>query len=169
MSVRRAIRSRYAAFRKRIIFRLINFWPPFLGAGIRVTRSRIVDGIVEVRLKLRWWNRNYVGTHYGGSLYSMCDPFFMLILMEHLGSGFTVWDKAATIRFRTPGRGTVRATFEIPFDEIERIREEAIRDGKSEPVFTAQVLDEDEQVVAEVEKRVHVKKNRKKKAPPRPS
>ena len=169
MSLLTLFSARVRRIRKRIIFALINFWPPYLGSGIRVTRNDISAGVIEVRMKLHWWNRNYVRTHYGGSLYSMCDPFYMLILMEHLGPGFTVWDKAATIRFRKPGTGTVRARFEIPPDEIATIRENAIREGKVEPVFTAQVLDDDGQVIAEVEKRVHVKKNRKKKAPSRPS
>ena len=73
-------------------------------------------------MKLRWWNRNYVGTQFGGSLYSMCDPFFMLILVEALGPRYVVWDKAATIRFRRPGRGTVHATFHIPQERIDEIR-----------------------------------------------
>lgn len=167
--LRQTLTRRARAFRKWLIFRFINLWPPFAGAGIRVTRNDIASGVIEVRLKLRWWNRNYVGTHYGGSLYSMCDPFFMLILMEHLGPGFTVWDKAATIRFRKPGRGIVRARFEISSEEVDEIRETATREGKAEPLFVARVIDSEDQIVAEVEKLVHVKKNRKKKAPPRPS
>lgn len=155
--------------RRWLIFRLINYWPPYLGSGIRVTRLALPEGIVEVELKFRWWNRNYVGTQYGGSLYSMCDPFYMLILMENLGSRFIVWDKAATIRFRSPGRGAVRARFEITPEEIEQIRQSALRDGKVEPRFVTQVVDEAGQVIAEVEKLVHVKKEKKKRAPPRPS
>lgn len=158
-----AIARHWRTFRKRLIQRLINVWPPYLGAGIRVRRLDLAGGVVEVEMKLRWWNRNYVGTHYGGSLYSMCDPFFMLILMEQLGGKFIVWDKAATIRFRKPGRGTVRARFEISADEVERIRATAMADEKAEPRFVTLVLDEDDQVIAEVEKLVHVKRDRKKR------
>ena len=92
--------------------RLINLWPPFLGAGIRVTRIAPGWREVDVEMKLRRWNRNYVGTHYGGSLYSMADPFFMLMLIENLGREYIVWDKSASIRFRKPGKGVVRA--ELP-------------------------------------------------------
>jgi acyl-coenzyme A thioesterase PaaI-like protein len=153
----------FHALKRRLIFRLINFWPPHRGAGIRVKHLDLVGGVVEVEMKLRWWNRNYVGTHFGGSLYSMCDPWFILILIEHLGPGFTVWDKSATIRFRKPGRKTVRARFEIAAEEIDRIRDEATRQGKSEPHFVVRVIDVDDQVIAEVEKVVHVKRDKGKR------
>jgi len=149
--------------RKRLILRFINLWPPYLGPGIRVRRIDLARGLVEVEMRLRWWNRNYVGTHYGGSLYSMCDPFYMLILMEQLGARFTVWDKSAAVRFRKPGRGTVRARFEITPEEIEQIRATAMREGKAEPVFVARVVDTEGQLIAEVEKLVHVKYEKKKR------
>jgi hypothetical protein len=90
---------------KRYIGILLNVWPPFLGAGIRVNRFQPDWKGIEVEMKLRRWNSNYVGTHYGGSLYSMADPFYMLMLIENLGSDYIVWDKSATIRFKKPGKG----------------------------------------------------------------
>jgi acyl-coenzyme A thioesterase PaaI-like protein len=89
--------------KKRLLLRTINAWPPFLGAGIRVTR--LGPHAVDVEMKLRFWNRNYVGTHFGGSLYAMTDPFFMLMLIENLGPEYIVWDKTATIRFKEAGTG----------------------------------------------------------------
>src|SRR5512142_1908587 len=100
--------TRWQRFREQ----LINFYPPLLGAGIRSTR--IDDLTTCVELKLTAFNRNVVGVHFGGSLYAMCDPWFMLILMRALGPGYIVWDKAASIQFLQPGRGTVTATFHIP-------------------------------------------------------
>lgn len=111
-----------------------------------------------VRMKLRWWNRNYFGTHFGGSLYAMCDPFFALILAQRLGSGYIVWDKAAAIRFVRPGRGTVSARFEIPADEVEAIRRAADQAGKVEPEVTVEVVDEAGEVVARVEKTLYVRR-----------
>ncbi len=147
---------------KRLMLRLLNLYPPYLGAGVHVKTSPDLR-TYEVRMKLRWWNRNYVGTHFGGSLYSMCDPFFMMILMEALGRGYIVWDKAAAIRFRRPGKGTVRAVFQIPPERVEEIRAEADAGGKVEPVFTVEVVDEHGEVVAEIEKLLYV---RRKDAPP---
>jgi hypothetical protein len=87
----------------------------------------------------------------------MCDPFFMLILIQALGRGYVVWDKAATIRFRRPGKGTVRATFHIPQERVEEIRAAADRGEKIEPVFTVEVRDGQGEVVAEVEKLLYVR------------
>ena len=142
--------------RKTLLLRLLSLWPPYLGAGIRVRPSKDLR-TYEVRMKLRWWTRNYVKTQFGGSLYSMCDPFFMLILMEGLGRGYIVWDKAATIRFRRPGKGTVRATFHVPQERIDEIRAAADRGEKVEPVFQVDILDEEGEVVAEVEKLLYIR------------
>jgi acyl-coenzyme A thioesterase PaaI-like protein len=150
---------------RRLLYRLLSLYPPYLGAGVRVWVSPDLHTF-EVRMKLRWWNRNYVGTHFGGSLYAMCDPFFMLILIEALGRDYIVWDKAATIRFRRPGRGTVRATFHIPPERVEEIRAAADAQGKVEPTFQAEIVDERGEVVAEVEKLLYV---RRKDAAPVPS
>lgn len=142
---------------RRWLIRLMNVFPPYLGAGIRVRPNADLSAF-DVRMKLRWWNRNYVGTHFGGSLYSLCDPFFMLILFEALGRDYIVWDKAATIRFRRPGRGTVHARFEIGPERVAEIRAAADRDGKVEPTFTAEVKDDEGQVIAEVEKLLYVRR-----------
>jgi len=143
---------------RRWKLRLLNVYPPYLGAGVRIRRIAQDLRTFEVEMKLRWWNRNYVGTHFGGSLYSMCDPFFMLILIEALGREFIVWDKAAQIHFRRPGRGTLRATFHISEERIEAIRQEALSQGKVEPTFEVEVLDEAGEVVARVEKLLYVRR-----------
>src|ERR1041385_6706004 len=106
------------AARSRKLRRFINFYPPYLGAAVRVTHITEDFRRVEVEMPLRFYNRNYVGTHFGGSLYAMCDPFYMLMLMNILGPGYIVWDKAATIRFKRPGSGLVKATFTIPEEKI---------------------------------------------------
>jgi acyl-coenzyme A thioesterase PaaI-like protein len=139
------------------MMRLLSLYPPYLGAGVRVHAAADLRTF-EVRMKLSRFNRNYVGTQFGGSLYSMCDPFFMLILAEALGRDYIVWDKAATIRFRRPGRGTVRATFHIPPERIAEIRAAADAQGKIEPAFEVAVLDDAGEIVAEVEKLLYVRR-----------
>ena len=143
---------------RRWKLRLLNFYPPYLGAGVRIRHIAQDLRTFQVEMKLRWWNRNYVGTHFGGSLYAMCDPFFMLILMEGLGRDFIVWDKSAQIHFRRPGRGTMRANFHISEERIEAIRRQALSQGKVEPTFEVEVLDEAGQVVARVEKLLYVRR-----------
>jgi hypothetical protein len=144
---------------RTLLLRLLSWYPPYLGAGIRVKSSRDLRTF-EVRMKLRWWNRNYLGTHFGGSLYSMCDPFLVLILSGALGRDYVVWDKAAAIRFRRPGTGTVRATFHLPQETIDGIRAAADAGEKVEPSFTVEVLNEAGEVVAEVDKLLYVRRKR---------
>ena len=143
--------TRWQRFRERFI----NFYPPLLGAGIRA--RRLDERTIRVELKLTMLNQNIVGTHFGGSLYAMCDPWFMLILMRLLGNGYIVWDKAASIQFLRPGKGKVMATFYISSERENEIRA-AAESGKVEPTFTVDVVDDQSQVVARVEKLLYVRK-----------
>lgn len=146
------------AFLKRHIRFWMNLWPPFLGAGIRVTRLDRDWRAVDVELKLHFWNRNYVGTHYGGSLCSMTDPFYMLMLIENLGHDYIVWDKSASIRFRRPGRGRVTAQFRLTDEQLAGIRQQLEAADKIEPIFSVEVKDEGGEVVAVVEKVIQVRR-----------
>jgi hypothetical protein len=143
---------------KRHARTLLNIWPPFLGAGIHITRLAADWKEIDVEMKLRWWNANYVGTHYGGSLYSMADPFFMVMLIENLGKDYIVWDKAASIRFKKPGRGKMTASFRLSGEQIQEIRDALQSRPKIERVFTVAVKNESGDVVAEVEKLLHIRK-----------
>jgi len=143
----------------------VNLWPPFLGSGIQVKRIDPDFRVIDVEMKLHFWNRNYVGTHYGGSLYSLTDPFYMLMLIENLGRDYIVWDKSASIRFRRPGRGTVAAHFELTAEQIESIRQQLQAQEKVERTFTVQVRDEAGEAIALVEKVVQI---RRRQPPARP-
>lgn len=144
--------------RERLLYRIVNVYPPYLGAGIRVLHRQGDERTIRVEMRLRAWNRNLFGTHFGGSLYSMCDPWFVFLLVRLLGDDYLVWDKAAAIEFLRPGRGRVTATFHVPPATVEAIRAAADRDGKTEPVLTAEVVAEDGQVVARVRKTLWVKR-----------
>jgi acyl-coenzyme A thioesterase PaaI-like protein len=147
-----------SALRRRALRWIVNLWGPYLLSGISLTHLAADLSAAEVRMRLWPWNRNYVGTHFGGSLFAMCDPWFMVLLLERLGPGYVVWDKSASIRFRRPGRGTVRARFEVPPERVDEIRRAADAEGKAEPIFLARVVDEAGEVVAEVEKRLSVRR-----------
>lgn len=142
--------------RQRVLEKFVNLYPPLLGAGIR---SRTVDErTIEVEMKLTAMNRNIVGVHFGGSLYAMCDPWFMLILMRQLGAEYIVWDKAASIQFKKPGKGRITARFHIPLERVEQIRAEVDAKGKIEPIFNVDVVDDNGQVIAQVEKLLYVRR-----------
>ena len=140
--------------------RLINFYAPLLGAGIR--SKKIDKNTIRVEMKLSALNRNIVGSHFGGSLYAMCDPWFMLILMRNLGPDYVVWDKAASIKFLMPGRGKVSATFHVSEERIDQIREQAEGSQKIEPTFEVDVVDENNQTVAHIQKLLYIKNPLKK-------
>ena len=147
----------------RLLQRGMKYWPPFLGAGIRVRRlsEDFRDAVVELRLGR--FNRNYVGTHFGGSLYAMTDPFFMIMLLHNLGDDYLVWDKSGSIEYVAPGRGTVSAHFHLSERRIAEIRAEAAGGAKIFPEFEVNVKDEAGAIVARVRKTLYVRLKPKKR------
>ena len=139
------------------LIKKINMYPPYLGMGVRVRSYRDDFTRFEVELRARWYNRNLFGTHFGGSLYSMCDPFFVFIVTMNLGRGYVVWDKSAAIEFLKPAKGTILGVFEIDKDRLEEIRNEVDRLGKNTYHFEADLVDEAGQAVARVSKEVYVR------------
>lgn len=140
------------------LFKLMNWWPPFLGAGIRLTHISEDLREIDVCMKLSFFNRNYVGVQFGGSLYAMTDPFLMLMLMENLGRDYIVWDKAASIQFLKPGRGRVHCQFRLHPSEVANIKQAADTNHKTEPEFHLEILDENEVVIAKVHKTLYVRR-----------
>jgi len=136
----------------------LNLYPVFLGAGIRVEHISEDYQAIDVSLGLRWYNRNYVGTQFGGSLYAMTDPFYMLMLMHLLGRDYIVWDQAAKIDFVSPGKGKVWARFRLTQEEINRVKAEAESGAPLRPVYRVEIRDEQDVLVARVEKTLYVRK-----------
>jgi acyl-coenzyme A thioesterase PaaI-like protein len=138
--------------------RIFNWWPPMsLGPGIRVTTIQDDFRYAKVILPIRWYNRNYVGTHFGGSLYSMCDPMYMAMLINILGPNYIVWDKAATIDYRKPGKGLVSAEFQLSDELIDSLRDMQ-PDEKRLVDLTVVVKDEEGGVVAHVVKTEYIRR-----------
>lgn len=140
------------------ILRLIRLWPPFLGAGIRVKEFNTDYSYILVQMKMRFWNQNYVGTHFGGSLYSMTDPFYMLMLMHALGRDYVIWDKSATIHYIKPAKGKIFARFELLPDQVELIKSHLEHHSKFEPIFHIKITDSEDNTVAEIRKTLYVRK-----------
>ena len=112
---------------------------------------------VQVKMGLGWYNRNYVGTQFGGSLYSMTDPFFMLMVMECLGRDYIVWDKSASIDFIAPGTGPVYADFSIDEGLLDEIRAHTANGDKYLPQLHVEVRDGAGTLVARVHKTLYVR------------
>jgi hypothetical protein len=135
----------------------LNLWPPFLAAGIRVRHLSEDYRSAEVEMPLRWYNRNYVRTHFGGSLYAMTDPFYMLMLMHCLGPEYHVWDRAASIEYLAPAKGTVTARFALDDTRLDDIRRLTAGGEKYLPEFIIDVTDRSGAVVARVKRSVYVR------------
>ncbi len=151
--------------KKSVLFRLLRYWPPYLGAGVRLTHVAADLRSIDVEMRAHAWNKNYVGVHFGGSLYAMTDPFYMLMLLENLGPDYIVWDKSAQIRFKRPGKGRVKASFKLSPERIQAIRDEADAEEKAEPSFQIKIFNDAGDVIAEVDKVVSVRRKDK----PRPT
>ncbi|MDY0221483.1 MAG: DUF4442 domain-containing protein [Desulfobacterium sp.] len=146
---------------KASTFRLImNLYPPYWGTGISVRTISEDYRYLKVVMRQRWYNRNYVNTHFGGSLYAMVDPFYMLMLIPILGNNYVVWDKAATIDFIKPGKGTMTAEFSITRAMVADILERTAAGDKYLPRYQVLVLDEQGETVAKVEKLMYIRKKR---------
>ena len=138
----------------------LNLYPPYLGAGVRVERVSEDFLELDVSMPLRFYNRNAVGTHFGGSLYTMVDPHLMLLAIGALGPDYVVWDQAASIVFRKPGRGRVRAAVRLTHADIERMRERTADGSAYRPEFDLDIVDESAEVVASVTKTLYIRRKR---------
>ena len=138
--------------------RLLNIYPPYFGAGIKVEDISQNWNEINVSMSVRWYNRNAVGTHFGGSIYSMVDPQIMLILMKKLGTDYWVWDRSAEIDFIKATKNKIRAKIRISDKEITEIKNSAQNGEKQFPTFTIDIIDSDQTLIARVKKVLYVKK-----------
>lgn len=139
----------------------LNLYGPYLGAGVRVDYLAEDFRELKVSMGLHWYNRNYVGTHFGGSLYSMVDPFYMLMVMNVVGQDYIVWDKAADIDFIKPGTGRVHAHFQLTDVMLEEIYQHTADGNKYLPCWPVTIVNDAGETVARINKTLYIrKKNR---------
>ena len=137
---------------------MLNLWPPFFFNAICVQHIADDWRSARVVLRKRWYNRNYVNTQFGGNLFAMNDPFWMLLVMQLLGRDYIVWDKAGSIDFVSPGRGDVFAEFAVDTAVLETIRDATASGDKYLHWFENTVHDSAGRVVAKVRKQVYVRR-----------
>ena len=132
--------------------RMLSTFAPYLGAGIRVTEIADDFSSATVEMGQHWYNTNYVGTHFGGSLYSMVDPMYMLLLMRRLGNNYIVWDKSASIDFIRPGKGKVMARFELTDERVDAIRAATANGDQMLPEVDVDLVDESGEMIPRLHK-----------------
>lgn len=148
-------------YKPNIVKWALNSWPPFWGAGIHIDKISSDFRQVKMRLKLRWWNKNANRTQYGGSIFSLTDPVYSLMLMGILGEQYYVWDKEASINFIKPGHSDLYAEFLITQDQLDSILVSTANGDKCFPEFVIHVKDAKGEVVSEVQRKLYVRKKPK--------
>ena len=146
------------AMTPRKLRRVLRWWPPFVFSGIRVIEIADDWSSARIELRRRWYTANYMGTHFGGSLFAMTDPFWMILILRALGRDYIVWDKAAEIEFVKPGRGTVHARFDLDDATLDRIRAATAQGEKHLLWLPVEVLNAEGEVVARVRKQVYIRR-----------
>ncbi len=136
----------------------LNLYPPYLGAGVKVTHISKDWKELHVSMSLRWYNRNAVGTHFGGSLYSMVDPHLMLLLMQLLGKEYLVWDKTANIEFIKASKSKVTSIIKVTNEDLEVIKNKTCDGEKYFSHFVIEIWDENNELVARVKKTIYVRR-----------
>ena len=136
----------------------LNLFPAFRRTGARATYFSDDMRHARVEVPLNWKTRNYVGTIFGGSMYGAVDPFYMLMFIKLLGPDYIVWDKAAVIKFKRPGRTTLTAEFHVGAEELNFIRSELETKEKIDRVYMVELRDQDGTLCATVEKTIHFRK-----------
>ena len=147
-------------FTPKLLKRMLNLYPPYLGAGIKVTYISEDWKELHVSMSLRWFNRNAVGTHFGGSLYSMIDPHLMLLLMQLLGKEYLVWDKSADIEFVKASKKKVTSVLKVSNEDLKVIRRSTSNGEKYFSNFIVEKRDEDDDLVARVKKTIYVRRKK---------
>jgi acyl-coenzyme A thioesterase PaaI-like protein len=142
----------------RMFRHLMNCWPPFWGLRVHIMHISPDWAHIRMRMKLSLRNKNYVGTHFGGGLFAMTDPFYMLMLMNLLGNEYRVWDKAARIEFIAPGRSTVFADFRVTAEMLADIRANTASGAKYEPEYRVDIVDGAGTVIASVHKTLYIRR-----------
>ncbi|NVK23038.1 MAG: DUF4442 domain-containing protein [Kangiellaceae bacterium] len=137
---------------------VLNLWPPLWGAGIRVLDIQEDWSYAKVRLRKYWFNKNYVNTHYGGSLFSMTDPFYMLLFLHKMGSDYVVWDKKSEIKFIKSGHKDCFAEFRVDQQQVEDFKKQLETEDKLQPVFEVDIVDTDGTLIAKVWKTLYIAK-----------
>lgn len=140
---------------------LMNIFPPYLGTGIAVTEVAPDFRSMTVVMRKRWYNSNAFGTHFGGSLYSMCDPHYVLLLVPLLGPEYMIWDKAARIEFLKPGKGTVSARFDWNDEQLADIRARTASGEKYEPERVVEIVNQAGETVARVIKTLYIRRKKR--------
>ena len=144
------------SLKSRLTRILFNYFPMFWSTGAKMTYLAADFKEIHIKLPLSWRTRNYVGTIFGGSMFSATDVLYFLLVVKNIGEDYIVWDKASSIRFKKPGKGTLYTKAVISDEEIEIIKTELLNIDKIDRVYYLDLIDEAGDICASIEKTIHI-------------
>ncbi|WP_430435456.1 DUF4442 domain-containing protein [Photobacterium phosphoreum] len=95
-----------------------------------------------------WWNKKANRTQYCGSIFSLTDSVYSLILRGILGKQYFVWDTAAKIDFILTANSGLFVDFVISDACITEIIAATAEGNKYLPEFSVSVSKANNEVVA---------------------
>jgi acyl-coenzyme A thioesterase PaaI-like protein len=145
---------------------LLQVYPPFLFFGAKITS---VDHQVKIELPLRWYNKNFHGTMFGGLMCAVSDPFSALLTQRLLGvKKVDVWTKKNCVEFMRPATSTLTLTVVVSDEDLQAIQKSLDEDDRAVHSFTHFFTDRRGREVAKVENTIFVRlktKRGRKKSP----
>lgn len=133
-----------------------NISPMYRRSGGRIVEASENLEYIKIKIRLNYKTRNYVGTMYGGHMYSCLDGIYMVQLLNLLGKSYVVWDKMATIKFKRPGTSTLFAEFNVSKELIEKIKANVAAQNEIDIKLDVHLVDSNGNICAEVEKIIYI-------------
>jgi hypothetical protein len=144
-------------FKKATLFRvLFNMSPMYKRSCGKIIFASEDLHVVNIKIPLSYKNKNYVGSIFGGSLFSATDPIYMIQLMQILGKDFVVWDKKTNIKFKRPAYEHAFATFEFTTSEINEIRQKVEAENEVDYTKILHITDKNGIIFAELDKTLYI-------------
>lgn len=145
------------SFRTKVRRWGINLIPTVRRSKARVTYLSEDYREIHVELDLKFDRRNYVGSEFGGSIFSSVDPFYIFMFTKVLGPNYIVWDMAVTTNYLKPGRSRLFAKFKIEQEEIDSIKEDIYYKEATQRKYHLDMVDEEGEVCATLDKKIYFK------------
>jgi len=142
----------------RMVRRLIHLWPPLWFTGIRFVAISDDYRNITARMGLYFYNKNIIGIQYGGNLFSMTDPCYMMMLRANLGRDYYIVDQAASIEFIRPGISTVWAKCQLVQDDIDHILKHTLNGQKYLKQLSIDIVDDHGEIIALVQRTIYIRK-----------
>lgn len=156
--VKRVLRS------PRLFAAAMSAYPPLFAAGVRIRDIPDDWSSAHLILKVNRLNSNAHGAAFGGSLFSMTDAMFGMLVMQRLGREYEAWTRTGTFQYINPGRNNAHATIRVTDAMVEQIKHEIASDGFCNIPYTTVITNDDGSTVGIGQQELHCRLRKSKEA-----